>query len=154
MLVSSDLALIGRCGMYCGACAVYLAGKEGGELRSDMAKKLGIPEEKVGCVGCGNLLSTKGIKICEVLRCLETSGKNFCFECDKFHMGNCEHIEKIFKNQLEKNGLNLRENLLELESSTPEEWLEEKSRKWLCKSCGSRIAIGTTNCNRCGKPLQ
>lgn len=153
MADSPDLSLIGRCGMYCGACAVYLAGREGGELRRKMAKKLGIPEEKVGCEGCGRLLSTRNIKICDILRCLESSGRSFCFECESYHQENCEHFEKIFSSHIEKDGLNLRVNLKKLENSTPERWLEENSRKWVCQSCGSRVTIGATKCHRCEKPF-
>lgn len=153
MATSLELSLVGRCGMYCGACAVYLAGKEGGELRREMAKKLGIPEEKVGCEGCGSLLSTRNIRVCDILRCLESSNRNFCYECEEYRQQSCEHFEGIFRNHIDKDGLNLRESLSKLEGSTPERWLEENSRKWICRSCGSRIYIGSTNCHRCGGPF-
>jgi len=146
-------ALVGRCGMYCGACSIYLATIENGELKKEVAMKLGIPEEEVECRGCGSLTERKDIEICDIICCLDTRNSKYCYECERFHAEDCEDFYKIFKSHLEKEGFNLRMSLQRLESIPMERWLAENSTRWICKSCGTPIFLGSSSCRKCGKPL-
>lgn len=146
-------SLIGRCGMYCGACSVYLACSEGGELRKSVAKSLSVPEDKINCKGCGELSVRQEQKICDILRCLEKREFDFCFECEEYHAEQCEYFDKMFSCHLEENGLDLRQSLRRLEELSEEGWLDFNAKKWICRSCGAPIFIGATRCYRCGNPL-
>lgn len=51
--------LIGRCGIYCGACALYINGK---------------------CDGC---LDPHTVE-CPIYKCVQSKGVNYCGECPEF----------------------------------------------------------------------
>lgn len=42
--------LVGRCGHYCGACTIYRAYKDGGELYKKLREKY--PDGDIFCEGC------------------------------------------------------------------------------------------------------
>lgn len=146
-------SLVGRCGIYCGACSIFLATTEGGDLKKAVSKSLGIPEDKIACQGCGELLARRSLRVCEILRCLESKEQQYCYECDQYHADDCERFEKIYRSHLERDGFDLRQSLQRLESTTVEKWLEENAKKWICQSCGAQIYLGLSRCHRCGNPL-
>ncbi|MCK4247085.1 MAG: DUF3795 domain-containing protein, partial [Methanomicrobia archaeon] len=44
--------LVGRCGLYCGACIIYRAYKDSEELRRIIAKDNNCKPEEIRCEGC------------------------------------------------------------------------------------------------------
>ena len=80
------------CGIDCFNCGVYLA-SEDEELRSRIAKSLGVPPEKVACKGCRNENGTIALigmtEPCNVYKCISKKGIDFCFECAEFP---CDHL--------------------------------------------------------------
>jgi hypothetical protein len=47
-----DENLLSRCGIYCGACYIYRAQRDGGEFLDHLAGWQKAPKEKVRCCGC------------------------------------------------------------------------------------------------------
>ena len=52
----SDKSLAGKCGLYCGACSIYRAERDGVEYRMKLAEHFRTDPQKVQCNGCGELL--------------------------------------------------------------------------------------------------
>lgn len=79
------------CGLDCFNCGVYLAGKDEA-LRANIAKRLGVPPEKVACKGCRNENGTIALigmtEPCKVYKCISKKGMDFCFECPDFPCDN------------------------------------------------------------------
>jgi len=140
--------LVGRCGLYCGACIVYRAGKDSEELQRRVAERQKCKPEEIRCEGCQTVLANgwdvKGEewgKNCKTVKCLETKGLNFCYECAEYP--DCE-----------KFGENLMENLDAIKADKVEEWLREEEEKWRCQKCGKPIAMHLTECHWCGAKLR
>jgi hypothetical protein len=76
--------LVGRCGHYCGACSIYRACEDGGELLEVMRKSCP-PDRNLHCRGCQTVDETcwpyNHSKIHEYLN---GKGLKFCYECDEF----------------------------------------------------------------------
>jgi len=104
--------LVGRCGLYCGACGIYRAYKDDGELLKNILRCFKCPPEKVRCEGCMALTSQCWGNDCGIVQCLKIKGLDFCYECREYESMSCEKFEKLAKSYL-SSGVNL--SLKELE---------------------------------------
>lgn len=78
--------LVTPCGLYCGACPLYMASKDE-KVAEAISQKFGIPIEAAQCVGCrpakGTPTPCRGTK-CATYSCAEEKGHFTCVECDDF----------------------------------------------------------------------
>lgn len=149
--------LVGRCGLYCGACVIYRAYKDSEQLRRLVAERENCKPEDIRCEGCQTVLTNgwdvKGQewgKNCRTVMCLEAKGLDFCYECGEYPK--CEKFRLIADSCL-KHGENLMENLNKIKASKVEEWLEEEDKKWRCQKCGKPVAMHLTECHWCGAKI-
>jgi len=142
--------LAGRCGHYCGACTIYRAYKDGGEL-FDILKKH-YSQGDIYCEGCQALTKNSWGYNCKIVNCLDLKGVDFCYECEEFGNGGCEKWYKIAEDHAEI-GMNLHENLLFIKTFGVEKWLEEQDKKWRCPSCGKPVSE-EDKCFQCGFELR
>jgi len=81
------------CGLPCSHCSAHLA-RENPEIREKLAAALGIPPHRVRCEGCrpqkGKIALLNPDKTCQLFRCAEAKGIDFCHECDDFP---CERFQ-------------------------------------------------------------
>jgi len=149
--------LVGRCGLYCGACVIHRAYKDSERLRQILAKDNNCEPEEIRCEGCQAVLTKKWKadenwgKNCKIITCLETNGLNFCYECDVYP--ECEKFHKIADFYL-KHGDNLIENLAKIKAGKVVEWLEAENKKWRCQKCYKPIARDLTECHWCNAQLK
>jgi len=144
--------LIGRCGLYCGACPVYLSRFEDGEFRIRVAEAWGISVDRCDCDGCGKPKSNSPCADCKILVCLDDKNIRTCYECESFDREDCENFERTYRICLEQS-IDLRQNLERLYSSGNEKWIERNAQVYVCKACGARIPWGFAQCQRCGREL-
>ena len=148
--------LVGRCGLYCGACIIYRAHKDSVKLRESVARDYGRSREDVRCEGCQTValdgwdMDQEWGRNCLIVRCLNGRGLDFCYQCDVYT--ECEKFRGISDSCL-KHSEDLRENLKKIEAGKVEEWLEEDDEKWRCQSCGKPITMHLTECHWCGTVL-
>ena len=75
------------CGLDCFNCPLYLASKEQG-LKAAISRRMGIPIAQASCRGCrnegGTITSLGMTEPCNVYRCTEERGFNFCCDCPDF----------------------------------------------------------------------
>ncbi len=82
--MSSVKELTAPCGLFCGICLVYKA-KEDRALAEKLAAGLGLPVEKVPCLGCRPQQGVVLGKInCPTYQCVTSRGYDFCYECSDF----------------------------------------------------------------------
>lgn len=86
-----DKRIVSACGLYCGACGIYLATQE-----NDIEKLLQyalVLKQSVSityCDGCGaDRKSALCSKICTFIKCTRQKSIEFCGECDEFP---CEEL--------------------------------------------------------------
>lgn len=147
--------LVGRCGLYCGACGIYRAHKDGGEYRQRLAKFFKCDPEKVRCEGCHALTPDCWGNDCHMVKCLNTKGLQFCYECSDYESHTCKYFEKFFKDYLEDDGVNLRENLSRIKAGETDAWLQESEKKFRCSHCGKPLPTSSfrKKCYHCDKEL-
>ncbi|NIU39053.1 DUF3795 domain-containing protein, partial [Candidatus Bathyarchaeota archaeon] len=80
-MILVDRNLIGRCGLYCGACGIYRAYRDGGAYRERLASAFKCPPQKVRCQGCQALTPECWGNDCKIVKCLNVKGLQFCYEC-------------------------------------------------------------------------
>jgi len=147
--------LVGRCGLYCGACIIYRAYKDSEHLRRIIAEREGCKPEEIQCEGCQTVLDDgwndkEWGKNCKIVMCLEAKKLNFCYECDTYP--ECERFSRIADSCL-KHGEDLTTNLNKIKTGKVEEWLKEEDRKWRCQQCGKPVSMHLTECHWCGTKI-
>ena len=80
--------LMAPCGLYCGACGVYIATRDGNEkFQAIMGGLYGTPPEETVCHGCmqpdgaGEKLYTL-CRHCEIRDCVRGKGFYSCHQCE------------------------------------------------------------------------
>lgn len=144
--------LVGRCGLYCGACAIYRAYKDNGEYQEILANHFKCPPEKVRCEGCMALTPECWGYDCKIVQCLRNKGLQFCHQCNEYENEKCEKFEKLAMPYLEEDGVDLRANLERIRKGEVEEWLRESEEKYRCPVCGKPLSTGAMQrkCYHCG----
>ena len=157
MIALVNKNLVGRCGLYCGSCMIFRAYKDSEELRNRVAEEKNCGPEEIRCEGCQTVLidgwDLKGEqwgRNCRIIRCLETKGVAFCYECDTYP--DCKKFHVIADYCL-KRSEDVMENLRRIKAGEVDEWLEAEDRKWRCKKCGKPVAIQLRQCHWCGERI-
>jgi len=149
MMTDKDLA--GRCGLYCGACSIYRAYKDGGEYLKRLSEHFKCPLEKVRCEGCQILTPECWGNDCKIVQCLNTKGYAFCYECPKYEEHSCEKFEKLAKGYLEEDNVDLRSSLEKIKSGKVKKWLQASKKRFKCPTCKKPLPTGAKKCYNCGK---
>ncbi len=116
------------CGLDCFNCAVYLA-KDNERLRAAVARNLNVPVEQVGCRGCREENGTIGVlgmtEPCNVYRCIQKKGLDFCCECTDFP---CDHLHPYADKAAERPHNTKVFNLCLIKKMGLQKWAETKAR--------------------------
>ncbi|MFQ5883725.1 MAG: DUF3795 domain-containing protein [Thermoplasmata archaeon] len=147
----ADLSLVGRCGLYCGACGIYRAYRDGGEYLEKVAESFDCSPQLVRCEGCQDLTTECWGNNCKIVNCLRGKGLSFCFECEDLDA--CEEYSSLYEGYKEL-GANLKRNLERIESGDSEKWIEEEDERWRCRSCGKPVSYHMEECHQCGTRIE
>ncbi len=92
---------------------------------------------------------------CQMVKCLNTKGLTFCFECPDFQNHTCERFEKFSEEYLKDDNVDLRANLARIQAGEVDDWLEESDEKFRCSFCGEPLPTSSfrKKCYHCGKEL-
>ena len=150
-----NTSLMGRCGLYCGACAIYRGYKDNGEYLKRLSEYFKCPPEKVRCEGCMALTPDSWGYNCKIVQCLRSKGLDFCYQCNNYENKTCEKYEGLAKAYLEEDDVDLRANLERIRKGNTEEWLRESEEKYKCPACQKPLSIGARRkkCYHCGTDL-
>jgi len=150
----TDSRLVGRCGLYCGACGIYRAYKDGGEFLEKLAKELNCSPQQVRCEGCQALTTSCWGTKCKIVVCTESRKLRFCHECGEYDRNSCEKFGKLAE-RYSRIGVDLRANLAKIKMGKVAEWLRESEEKHRCPSCKLPIPVYGLEgrCHHCGAGL-
>ena len=151
-----DYALVGRCGIYCGACGAHRAYKDkGAKYFRQVTKAFQFPIEGIRCKGCHALTPDCAGSQCKVVQCLNAKDFEYCYECPEYENQSCEKYEEIAKKCV-KYGMDLKANLDRIKEGETEAWLKECEEKYRCSRCGKPLPVLGYNrkrCYHCGSDL-
>ena len=149
----SSRNLIGKCGLYCGACSIYRAQRDSDEWRNRIAEKSNCSSKEVRCNGCGDLTSACWGKGCKIVVCTQAKGFNFCYECPEYESKSCSKYESLSERYLNIE-VDLRSNLSRIKEGKIDEWLQDSEDIFKCKVCGKPISAWSSECHHCGSKLK
>ena len=116
------------CGLDCFNCPVYLA-EEDEDLRVKIAERLEISPDKVLCRGCrnenGTITCLNMIETCNVYKCIQEKGFDFCFDCDDFP---CDYLHPYADEAKHRPHNTKVFNLCLIKKMGLESWAEGKAR--------------------------
>ncbi len=142
-----DKQLASPCGLYCGACGIYMATNENdGKLREKFSKAYGSSIEDTKCLGCLSE-DTDSIyiycKVCPIKTCVKQKNIEGCFQCDDFP---CENVNNFPVAEGKK--VILRAIPLWKKIGT-EKWLEEEAKRYKCPQCQTSFYRLAKYCRKC-----
>ena len=160
--MKANPALVAPCGLYCGVCAIYMAGRDNnlkfkkrlvdvykddvpGKGKLDNSENLSVDDIK--CRGCLSDEVFIYCKQCEIKNCTKEKGYSGCHQCDEFP---CQYIEN-FPMTVGKKVI-LRTIPYWREVGT-DKFLEDEEARYVCSECGNKVFRGVVKCNKCKADL-
>ena len=160
MTVNPDL--IAPCGLYCGVCAIYIAGRDNNLkfkerlvnlYKGNVSGKGTLPNSKnlstedIQCRGCLSDQLFMHCRQCDIRKCTKDKGYTGCHQCDEFP---CRYIDE-FPMTVGKKVI-LRAIPYWREVGT-EKWVKDEEARYVCPACGQKVFRGAAKCNRCKTSL-
>jgi hypothetical protein len=148
-----DTRLLSRCGIYCGACYVYRAERDGGILLDEMSKRFGVPREKIRCNGCSSLSEEQwpNCQKCAFKACQKQRGVENCAQCPEYD--SCSDYRRLADFTAYR-GEDIRAGLKKIEAGEGEVWLREQEKLWTCPRCDYPLTWYDNVCRECDWKLR
>lgn len=145
MINKRNLASV--CGLYCGACGVYIATQENDvEKMQNIAKTLNQTLEETWCDGCGSeRKSAYCSQKCTFIKCAKEKNIEFCGSCNEYP---CEQL-KDFQSKM-PHRLELWQSLQRIKETGWENWSDEMIAHYTCQNCNTINGAYHIACRKCG----
>jgi hypothetical protein len=148
--------LVASCGLYCGACPMYLATQSKDESRVKAlmqqfsSSKMNWKMEDLLCDGCrGNGQLAIFCRKCAIRESAASKTKTkLCSDCSEFA---CSRIT-AFNNDGMLHHAEVLSNLKQLKSVGLKEWAKMEEDRWACPNCRGRMGWYEAKCVKCGTP--
>lgn len=140
------------CGLYCGACDVLMAYKNG--YQDKIAPHLNVEPSQIKCHGCKTDTLFINCKNCKIRNCAINRNMEHCIDCDDFPCNLYNGLQD-FSNQFKLPHLKIiSKNLMTIKNIGVNQWLSEQDKQWKCPECQTNFSWYTANCTNCGKDLE
>jgi hypothetical protein len=138
---------IAYCGLYCGACKIFMAtAKNELEGIADITK---IPVDYLECRGCRTEKINLCCMNCGIRRCCIRKEISSCSECGEFPCS----VLIAFEADEHPHHHGVIGSLRELSDKGTEEWLKQQNHRWSCESCHTPFHWYEKNCTTCGREV-
>lgn len=149
-------SLMAPCGLYCGACGVYIATRDGNEkFRALMANLYGTAPETTECLGCMQPDPPEKLygycQSCKIRDCVRGRGYYSCHQCQEWPCGLIENFGLATGLRVMKRTLPVwRARVAELgDEKGSIEWARSELERYHCPSCGKPLFRGAQRCRSC-----
>ena len=145
--------LVAPCGLYCGACPMYLATQENSEKRLESlmkqlsAGKMQMKREDLlcdGCIGGGRVASF--CRMCAMRSCAE--GKTNVTRCSDCPDVPCTKVTN-FNNDGMQHHSEVLENLRHMREMGISSWTKYEEDRWRCPQCKEKLSWYDKACPKC-----
>jgi len=139
--------LVSACGLYCGACGIYLATQENEtEKIVQYAMVLNQTYEETLCDGCNSKRkSFHCSNKCTFIDCKQQKGVTFCCDCDEFPCNALNEFKSKMPHRIDI--INSQKRLKEIGL---EKWLYEMKDSFSCPQCKTINSSYQLVCRKCG----
>ncbi len=155
-----DRRLMAPCGLYCGACGVYLSTRDGNtKFRDILARLYGSRPEETACLGCMQADPPECLygfcEQCRIRDCVKGKGLTSCHPCDEFPCSLIEGFPIPVGRRVMKRAIPAwREKVAELgEEAGSVAWARAECERYHCPDCGEPLFRGAVACRACKAPV-
>lgn len=147
---SSNNVLVSACGLYCGACGIYLATQENdSEKILQYAVVLNQTFDETLCDGCGaKRKSLHCSKMCTCIACKLKKEVIFCVDCNEFPC----HALIEFKSKM-PHRTEIIVSQYRMKETGIENWLIEMNDYFSCPQCKTVNSAYHLACRKCGSTI-
>lgn len=138
-------ALVAVCGLYCGACSVYLATQEDPARLERLAAKLGQSVEETRCLGCRAELRSKHCRSCTLAACAAERGHVVCGECADYPCESFSAFQAACPHRAE-----IPADMERILDEGMETWVARMPERYTCPACRTINAAYDLSCRGCG----
>lgn len=134
------------CGLYCGACSVFLATREDPVRLARLAARLGQTVEETRCEGCRSDARSRHCRSCTFVACAAERGLAFCGECPEFPCAPFETFRTALPHR--RDILADVDRIREVGAAA---WAGEMEQRYACAACGTINSAYDLACRACGE---
>ncbi|MGC1404967.1 MAG: DUF3795 domain-containing protein [Thermodesulfobacteriota bacterium] len=152
--------LMAPCGLYCGACGVYISNRDGNEkFKAVMGNLYGTKPEETECLGCMQPDSPKKIYkfcgTCPIRDCVRSKSYYSCHQCAEWPCSKTENFGFATGKRVMKRTIPVwRAKVAELgHEKGSVEWARQELERYHCPNCGNPLFRGAQQCRACKKPV-
>ena len=152
--------LMAACGLYCGACGIYIATRDNNEkFRTILANLYGAKSEELYCLGCMQTEPAKMIlescRTCEMKQCLKAKGYYSCHQCEEWPCKMIDDFGYATGVRVMKKAIPIwRDKVAEFgDEKGSIEWARSECERYHCSSCGKPLFRGAQSCRNCKKDV-
>lgn len=140
--------LVSACGLYCGACGIYIATQENdNEKILQYAMVLNQSFNDTLCDGCNSLRkSLHCSKTCTFIDCKSNKEVAFCIDCHDFPCRELSEFKLKMPHRAE-----IIDSQIRLKEVGPDNWLEEMKDRFACNHCKTTNTAYQLSCRACGQ---
>jgi hypothetical protein len=131
------------CGLFCGACPVFLATRAEGGLATEDGSR-------IACDGCRSERLPSWCAECGLKACAKKKGLAFCGECSDFP---CDPYAGFRDAKEYPYHLDCPGYLKAIASMGAAAWLSSMEEKYRCPRCAKPISWWSGMCPSCGSPV-
>ena len=152
--------LMAPCGLYCGACGVYIATRDNNQkFKTIMGNLYGTKPEETECLGCMQADPPQCIygycRECGIRNCVRSKGFYSCHQCTDWPCDQIKNFGLATGQRVMLQTIPLwRTKVAELggeEGSVA--WARAVCEKYHCPTCGKPLFRGAQRCRSCGKDV-
>lgn len=155
-MIQNRERLVASCGLFCGACRVYVARKRDDKKRLEQiareyATRRRRPVELIDlvCEGCLSDRVAFFCGECSLRSCAVEKGVYRCARCQDFP---CQEIIN-FNDDGRPHHSEVLNNIERQKEIGINKWIEEQNERWSCSNCGCPVDWYTNECPECNTPL-
>ena len=137
--------LVAVCGLYCGACGVYLASQEDPVRLERLAAKLGQSVEETRCQGCRSDARSQHCQSCEFTACAASRGHFVCSECKDYPCAPFVQFQTACPHRAE-----IPADMAQILELGPAQWEARIPERYACPVCKTVNAAYDLACRHCG----
>jgi hypothetical protein len=153
-------SLMAPCGLYCGACGVYIATRDGNEkFKATMANLYGTTPETTECLGCMQPDPPEKLygycQTCKIRDSVRTRGYYSCHQCQEWPCGLIENFGLATGLRVMQRAIPIWRECVAAQGDEKGsvEWVRSELERYHCSSCGKPLFRGAQRCRSCKKPV-
>lgn len=142
----NENTLAAVCGLYCGACTLFIATNEDPARLKGLSERFQVSEEVMKCFGCRSGKRGPYCQTCKMFSCAAERGIEFCSECEDYPCSDLKQFQSERPHRIE-----LWDDLKRIKDTGYKNWLKEIKGNYTCSQCQSINSAYDIECRKCGE---